>query len=149
MTVSPSPSTRLQLALVTPAGALAAHPVDEVVAPGVLGELGILPGHLPLLSALAPGVLSFRDGKERTFLAIGVGYLQVGAGNRVDVLVEQAEAAGDIDEDAARKEEQILLAEMQGVSTESPEAQVRAGRLAWAQARLAAKRLGGGGSKAD
>ena len=52
----------MKLSVTTPRGALVDADVDEVTAPGALGEFGVLPGHVPLMSALKPGVLVYRAG---------------------------------------------------------------------------------------
>ena len=67
----------MRLSVTTPRGALVDTDVDEVTAPGELGEFGVLPGHVPLMSALKPGVLWYK-GKDRSgVLAVGQGFLQV------------------------------------------------------------------------
>jgi ATP synthase F1 epsilon subunit len=102
----------MRLSVTTPRGALVDADVDEVVAPGALGEFGVLSGHVPLMSALKPGVLVYRAKDARAGLvAIGPGFLQVAAPaqndtahDRVLVLVDQALAAGDIDRAQAQKD---------------------------------------------
>lgn len=71
----------------------------------VTGELGILPGHTPLLGALAPGypVRIEQESGEDLHIAVHGGFLFVHKDNRVSVLAEQAELAGDIDAAAARE----------------------------------------------
>jgi F-type H+-transporting ATPase subunit epsilon len=77
--------------------------VDMVVAPGVEGQLGILPDHAPLMTALTYGELVLhRSGQDDEFLAIGGGFMEVGP-DRVTILADSAERAGEIDE--ARAEE--------------------------------------------
>jgi F-type H+-transporting ATPase subunit epsilon len=83
--------------------------VDMVVAPGVEGQLGILPHHAPLMTALTYGELIIhREGQEREFIAIGGGFMEVGP-QHVTVLADSAERAGEIDE--ARAEEARLRAQ--------------------------------------
>jgi F-type H+-transporting ATPase subunit epsilon len=102
----------MKLSLTTPRGALVDTEVEEVTAPGSLGEFGVLPGHVPLMSALKPGVLVYRS-KERTgVVAVGAGFLQVApvsdggapARDRVLVLVDEALPAADIDRAAAESD---------------------------------------------
>jgi hypothetical protein len=87
--------THLTLEIVTPERPLVKETVDEVTLPGVLGELGILPGHTPLLTVLKVGVLSYRKGDERSYVAIVHGFAEAladrartdgraGGGNRRD-----------------------------------------------------------------
>jgi F-type H+-transporting ATPase subunit epsilon len=88
--------TTLTLEIVTPDRALARETVDEVVVPGSEGELGVLPGHTPLLATLRVGELWYRQGQERHYLAIAFGFVEV-LPDRVTVLAQIAERAEDID----------------------------------------------------
>jgi F-type H+-transporting ATPase subunit epsilon len=87
---------KIILRLVTPGRLLLDEEVDEVTAPGVLGEFGVLPNHIAFLTLLAPGELSYKQGAERARLAIGGGYAEV-LGNVMTVLADAAEFAGEID----------------------------------------------------
>jgi F-type H+-transporting ATPase subunit epsilon len=92
---------RLVLELVTPSRLVLTEEVSEVRLPGVLGEMGVLPGHTPLLTALGTGPLAFtRDGRERR-LAIQGGFAEV-LPDRVTVLATVAETPDEIDVAAAR-----------------------------------------------
>ncbi len=83
--------------------------VDMVIAPGTQGELGILPHHAPLMTALTYGELTIRrEGQDDEFIAIGGGFLEVGP-DHVTILADSAERADEIDE--ARAEEAHLRAE--------------------------------------
>lgn len=82
--------------------------VDVVIAPGVEGELGILPQHASLITALKAGELRFRLGAEEESYAIGGGYLEV-LNDQVTVLADSAEHASEID--VARAEEARARAE--------------------------------------
>jgi len=84
--------------------------VDEVVAPGIEGELTVLPMHAPLLTMIKPGVMRIVKGNEETEMAIDGGFLEV-RGNRVTVLADAAERAEEID--VARAEEARRRAERQ------------------------------------
>lgn len=70
--------------------------VDEVIAPGSEGEFGVLPGHMPFLTTLKVGMLSYREGTEWHRLAVDWGYAEVGP-NRVVILAEGADRAAEID----------------------------------------------------
>ncbi len=85
---------------------------DMVIAPGIEGELGILPHHTPLMTALAPGeVLIRRAGQPDTRLAVGGGFLEVRP-DRVTILADSAEKANEIDteraEDARQRAQKLL-----------------------------------------
>ena len=127
----------LELSVVTPMGAVLARRADEVVAPGVLGEFCVLPGHIPFLAGLKCGVLTLRSGAARESLAVGTGYVQVGAGDRVRVLVERAVAPGDVDLDAAGAEVREIEAELKRGAGAPGELAALAARLDWAHARIA------------
>jgi len=103
--------TKLTLELVTPDRAVVREDVDEVVVPGSEGELGILPGHTPLLATLKVGELWYRQGQEKHYLAIAFGFAEVQP-DRVTVLAQIAERAGDVDvsraEAAKRRAEERL-----------------------------------------
>lgn len=70
--------------------------VEMVIAPGADGELGILPNHAPLLTALGIGELRIKKGEEEESFAVGGGFLEVLA-NRVIVMADVAELADEID----------------------------------------------------
>ncbi|MBU2008998.1 MAG: F0F1 ATP synthase subunit epsilon [Chloroflexi bacterium] len=108
--------------------------VDVVVAPGVEGQLGILPHHAPLMTMLQPGELLLRKGKEEVSLCITGGFLEVRP-DRVVVLADAAEKCEEIDlaraEAAKRRAEERLT----GRAPEADLAQAHAS-LARAVARL-------------
>jgi F-type H+-transporting ATPase subunit epsilon len=87
---------KLKLELVTPYKHVLSREVDDITAPGAIGELGILPGHTPLLTTLRIGELIYRQGGEAFHVAVNWGYVEV-ENDRVTVLVETAETADEID----------------------------------------------------
>jgi F-type H+-transporting ATPase subunit epsilon len=129
----------LSMALVTPKGQLASRDVDEVIAPGDLGEFGVLPGHVPFISTLRPGVLVVRNGAKREVFAVGVGILEVGVTGFVHVLVTRAQAAGEIDGGAAAAEKAGLQEQLARGGLEGAQLTVARENLEWAQARVDAK----------
>jgi len=92
---------KLQLQLVTPYKRVLAEDVDDVTLPGTVGELGILPGHTPLLTTLKVGELVYRQGTEAFHVAVNWGYVEVEE-DTVNVLVETAEPADQIDLERAK-----------------------------------------------
>lgn len=90
--------------------------VDMVAAPGIEGQLGILPHHAPLMTALTFGELIIRrEGQEDEFIAIGGGFLEVGP-DHVTILADSAERAEEIDEaraEEARERAAELMAQKQ------------------------------------
>jgi len=91
----------LRLEIVTPEHRVLDADVDSVTVPTASGEVGILPNHAPLVSALKPGVLSYAVKGAIEKLAVTGGFVEVN-GNKVAVLADSAEASADIDIDAAR-----------------------------------------------
>ncbi|PLX83296.1 MAG: ATP synthase F1 subunit epsilon [Desulfuromonas sp.] len=91
----------LKLEMVTPYKKVLSEDVDEITAPGAVGEFGILPGHTPMLTTLKIGELSYRKGGEDFHVAVNWGYVEVEAG-KVTVLVETAEPADEIDLERAK-----------------------------------------------
>ncbi len=75
----------LQLDVITPERRLVSEAVDSVTVPGAAGELGILPGHTPLISQLSSGVLSYTQGQTTRRLLVSGGFVEVNA-DRVSVL---------------------------------------------------------------
>ena len=125
----------LDVHLVTPEREVWAGPARMVVARGVAGEVGILPGHAPLLIRLAIGILRIQgdDGRWQSAVVDG-GFLHVTTGaedTRVDVLAAHAELARDIDRRAA----EARVEEMQARLHEAEDAEARA-ELAKALARV-------------
>ena len=87
---------KITLRVVTPSRLVLDEEVDEVTAPGELGEFGVLPNHIAFLSTLVPGELSFKQGATRTALAISGGYAEV-LDNVMTVLASSAEFPEEID----------------------------------------------------
>ncbi len=75
--------------------------VDVLTAPGAEGELGILPNHAPLMTALQPGEIMLRKDGEETYLAVTGGFMEVIA-NRVMILADACERDDEIDEQRAQ-----------------------------------------------
>jgi F-type H+-transporting ATPase subunit epsilon len=96
-------STILGVNLVTPRGVVAHSEADSVQAPGELGEFELLPGHVPMLAALRPGVLTIGT-KARQRFAVSSGYLRIDPTGAVEILVEQAKPTVEIDAEAAKKD---------------------------------------------
>ncbi len=80
--------------------------VESVVAPGVDGELGILPRHAPLITQLQPGTLRLRQDGDESYLAITGGFLEV-MDNRVTVLADASERSEEINLERARQAREI------------------------------------------
>ncbi len=103
----------LKLEIVTPESKVYSEDVDMVTLPGVEGEMGIFPMHVPLMTQLSAGEVSVRKGGQDFFLAVGDGFVEV-TGERVSILTDMAIKAENIDEakaEEARKRAEARLAE--------------------------------------
>jgi F-type H+-transporting ATPase subunit epsilon len=94
-------AAQIQLDVVTPERQVLSESVDAVYLPSLNGELGILPGHTPLISQLQTGVLSYTQGGTTHRLHVSGGFLEVNA-DRVSVMAEVAERPEEIDAARAR-----------------------------------------------
>lgn len=92
----------LTLEIVTPDARVYTDTIDSVVIPTVEGEVGILPGHIPLLTQVEHGELRVSKGTETLLLAVSGGFAQV-EGDRVHVLAEHAITESGIDEKAVEE----------------------------------------------
>ena len=92
----------IRLEIVTAERVVYEEDVDIVVLPGVEGQLGILPHHAPLLTALQPGELMARKDGQETVMALSGGFAQV-LGDKVIVLADAAERDEEIDEQRAQE----------------------------------------------
>ena len=121
----------IELTVVTPARQLLRETVVEVTIPGLDGQLGILPGHAPLITELGIGELSYRTATSSvpTTLAIIRGFAEV-LPDRVTVLAETAERAGEID--LARAEAALARAEKR-IGSQDP-------NIDWDRATIALQR---------
>ncbi len=89
----------LTLEIVTPEAKVYSDSIDSVVIPTVQGEIGVLPGHIPLLTQVEHGELRVTKGTETKWLAVGNGFAQI-EGDTVRVLAESAITEEKIDENA-------------------------------------------------
>jgi len=118
----------LKIDIVTAERVVYTAEADIVIAPGVEGQLGILPHHAPLMTILQAGELVVRKGGEEESLAISGGFLEVRP-DRVIVLADQAERAEEIDasraEAARKRAEERLKERPAGVDEARAEAALR------------------------
>jgi F-type H+-transporting ATPase subunit epsilon len=106
-------ATTLKLEIVTPEAKIYSEDVDMVTLPGVEGEMGIYPMHIPLMTQIAHGEIVAKKGGVDHYLATGEGFVQI-TGDRVAILTDMAIKADDIDEmkaEEARKKAEARLAE--------------------------------------
>lgn len=93
----------IDVELVTPERLVFHDQVDFIAAPSTKGEVGILPGHAPLLTQLGVGELRLKKGNETQFIALTGGFLEVQKGSRVSIFAETAEFASEIDIERAKQ----------------------------------------------
>jgi len=125
----------LNLEIVTPEKKILNDTVDAVTVPTISGEVGILTDHAPLISALKPGILSYTRGGATERMMIAGGFLEVSA-NKVSVLADTAESAGEIDVEAARTERETVERTLGAWKGTEEEFETEKDRLEKAQARL-------------
>jgi F-type H+-transporting ATPase subunit epsilon len=131
-------ANQLRLEIVTPEAKTYSEHVDMVTLPGVEGELGIYPLHVPLLTQIVAGEIAVRKGGHDYFLAVGEGFVEI-TGERVAIMTDMAIKAEDIDEtkaDEARKRAEARLQEKLGAE----EAAAVQAALAHSLAQLNVKR---------
>jgi F-type H+-transporting ATPase subunit epsilon len=124
----------IRLEVVTPDRLVLSEEVDEVSIPGSEGYLGILPGHLPLLTMIGIGVLSYRKGTKKLAFSVCGGFAEV-LPERVIIMADTLERPEEIDVQRARKARE--RAETQLGSKEKVDVDVAMAALLRANARLA------------
>jgi len=107
-----------QLEIVTPEKKVVQDVAEEMQLPGKNGYLGILPGHAPLITELAVGAITYRNGSETHHLAVAWGFAEV-LPEKVTVLAETCEAAGEIDVQRAEKAKQRAEEHLQSANPET------------------------------
>ena len=144
LATGPLRSGVLRLDVVTPAGVAVRKDVDQVEAPSVDGEFGVLPGHLPLLAALKAGVVRFRSEGKTFVLAVGAGFAEAG-GDAMTILTDRCLDAKDIDLAKARADLETATRKLDRFSgaQEGPEFDELNRSAQWFQAQLDAAREAG------
>jgi len=128
----------LKLEIVTPEAKTYSEDVEMVTLPGVEGEMGIYPQHVPLLTQVIAGEVVVRKGGRDYFLAVGEGFVEI-TGERVAILTDMAIRAENIDEtkaEEARKRAEARLSE----KLDDEEAAMVSAALAHSLAQLNVKR---------
>ncbi len=129
----------LQLEIVTPKGKALSVEVDEVTAPSIVGEFGVMPGHVPLLTALRTGLVTYKKGAETKTCAVGSGFAEV-LGDKVILLTDEFTEKDGIDPVAVHKELAVVQAEFEKAQSKTdlesggrndPELRALAARMNW------------------
>lgn len=108
---------KVLLEVVAPEKVVVQEEVDIVMAPGVLGEFGVLPGHTPFLTMVRPGEVRYRVGGNTYYLAISDGFAEV-LEDKVRILVSAAEKAPEIDIEKLRNIKEEALKQLELAKTE-------------------------------
>jgi F-type H+-transporting ATPase subunit epsilon len=109
----------LTLEIVTPEARVYSDTIDSVVIPTVEGEIGILPGHIPLLTQVGYGELRVTKGSATQLLAVGGGFAQIVA-DKISILAESAITEEKIDEAAVEKAMQRAEEALKGKDSMDP-----------------------------
>ncbi|PIU52661.1 MAG: F0F1 ATP synthase subunit epsilon [Deltaproteobacteria bacterium CG07_land_8_20_14_0_80_60_11] len=120
----------LLLEVVTPDRLVLSTGADVVVCPGVEGQFGVLPGHIPFLSALDIGEMYYRKGGQIEYLAVSGGFAEV-TGEKVTIVAESAEKGREIDLERARRAQERAEKRLAAAKTEN---------IDWARAEAAMRR---------
>jgi F-type H+-transporting ATPase subunit epsilon len=120
----------LLLEVVTPDRLVLATEADVVVCPGVEGQFGVLPGHIPFLSALEIGEMYYRKGGQIEYLAVSGGFAEV-TGEKVTIVAESAEKGREIDLERAKRAQERAEKRLAAAKTEE---------IDWARAEAAMRR---------
>ncbi len=110
----------MRLVVITPERLALDTPIEEVYAPGVMGEFGVLPKHVNFLTALAPGEVRYRESGTDRYMAVSGGVCEV-LDDGVTILADTAEPAEDIDVERAAAAERRALDHLEKLTPGSPE----------------------------
>lgn len=128
----------IKLEIVTPDAKVYSQEVEMVTLPGIEGEMGVYPQHVPLLTQISAGEVIARRGGQDESLAVGEGFVEITA-DRVAILTDMAISAENIDEaqaEAARRRAEARLSE----KLDAEEAALVSAALAQSLAQLKVKR---------
>ena len=129
----------IQLEVVTPERLVVNEAAEYIEIPGKTGYLGVLPGHAPLISELAAGELTYRNGSQTKRVAVAWGFAEV-LSDKVTILAETAEKAEDIDTSRAEAAKRKAEAELQKAGLEGNEEAQAALERANARLQVAGKK---------
>lgn len=123
------------LEVVTPNRLVLSQDIEEITAPGVEGEFGVLPGHSPFFTTLKVGELMYRAGKEQWYMTVTWGFVEV-LPERVTILAEAAELEQEIDVERAQRAKERAEERLKQLSPEEREFYAAMGALERAINRL-------------
>ena len=126
----------LTVEIVTPSAIVFSGSVDQIQAPGVLGEFGVLEQHAPMLAVTTSGTVTLHTGEETRAMIVGPGFAEVGP-DQVTLLVDLCEEVGAVDAKTAQSDLDAAYAELGKVDVFSDEGVLIQKRIDLAQARIA------------
>jgi F-type H+-transporting ATPase subunit epsilon len=126
---------KIRLRVVTPSRLVLDEEVDEVTAPGELGEFGVLPNHIAFLSTLVPGELSYKQDGKKVTLVISGGYAEV-LDNVMTVLAPAAEFAWEIDLARAQRAKDRAEKQLTGLNPDDKDREAAETAMQLAQVRI-------------
>jgi len=129
----------LKLEIVTPEGRTFSEDVDMVVIPGVEGQLGVYPKHVPLMTQLLPGEIKILQGGKETELVLGNGFAEINQMS-VSILTDMAATESDIDETTIEEAVKRAQETLQNRESDSAEVAETEAALARSVALLRFKR---------
>lgn len=133
----------IALEVVTPTGPVVKVEVDQVEAPSVFGEFGVLPGHLPLLAALEAGVVRYRSAGKIIAIAVSQGFAEAGP-DRVTILTDSAIDGTEVDTASVKAERDDVLKKIDNISADAGnEYEELLRKRKWLEAQLDAARESG------
>jgi len=127
--------SQLTVSVVTPSKDVVQGAVEQVTAPSVMGEVGIMEDHLPLLADMQEGPVGLFQGGKVTYYAVSGGFIEVFA-NTVTILAETAERADEIDVKRCKKALEEAEAKLKTLVITDPEYAEQDARARRARARL-------------
>lgn len=135
------------LQIVTPEGTILKDlTVDALIVPSSEGLLGILPNHAPMVAALKPGVVRYKQDGQYYVMAVGSGFLEI-AENKATILVDTAEPAHEIDPAEARRRYEHLMGTIGANAAQLHANEEHMLTLEHARARVKAAEIGGSSTK--
>ena len=125
----------IHVEIVTPSAVAYEGDCEMAVAPGFMGEFGVLDNHAQTLAVTDSGVVTLTAGAEKTVFVVGPGFAEVGP-NRITLLVDHCEVAGTVDKSEASQQLEQAFAAVKLVDAESDEGLPARKAAGLAQARL-------------
>jgi len=105
------------LEVVTPRRLVLSEVVEEITAPGELGEFGVLPGHIPFFATLGIGEVMYRKGEKKRYIAVSWGFAEI-LSNKVTILAEIAELDTEIDVERAKRKKELAEERLKTLSAD-------------------------------